>query len=212
MHVFLVFLCFTANALTQAAIEGSANIDAAELTRTNTIRVTVYSRHGALIETAPVKIDGTFTLYLLPKQSDGVYVLHLLGSMTNEYAPLLLNLRAGSVTSVISRPTPLLIAPESEEKWPSEYEVKFVPQSPSNYVKNRSWSWSDLWAYKSRFLLLLAVAFVVWFPRVIQDLPKELREELTGEKEPELGDANAHFKALLGRTDIDVTGASPPQN
>lgn len=207
LHVLLV--CLTSNVLAQATIEGFAELDPAQATHVNTIRIAVYSRSGERIESALVTPDGNFKLHLLPQQSDGVYILYLIGSMTDEYAPMLLNLQAGTVKSVLSRRNPLLIPPKPDEEWPENDKIRFVSSAKALYVqKGNSWSWRYLWAYKFRLLQLAGVAFVVWFPKVIRDLPKELREELMGEKEPELGDTNAHFKALLGREDKEMPAAS----
>lgn len=174
------------------------------------IRVTVHSPDARLVESTPITPNGTFSLHLLPLQSDGPYILHLLGHPHLEYPPLLLLLQSSTVKSALPRPRPLLLVPDSPKQWPPDSDLIFRPTQPTNFAqRSQPWRWRNLWKYKIRVIQLAAVAFIVWFPTVIRDLPKELREDLMGEKEVDLGDTNAHFKNLLGRTDLFKSDTNP---
>lgn len=72
-----------------------------------------------------------------------------------------------------------------------------------------------LWRNKFYVTGAFAVAFLLGFPHIFHKLPPEMREELTGEKEPDLGDPNKVVKTLLGeeafstRKDNTMTASDP---
>lgn len=181
------------------AITGSVFLDPS--LKSPSLQVWVQSRYGALVESSPVASDGSVLFHSLPTQTDGVYVLHLNGATSYEYLPILVLLQNGAITSAMPRTEPLMIPPDAgAPAWPSTTEIEFKPFGKTNYAKKSPpWRLRDLWRNKIRLLQLLALVFVVWFPQFIRELPKELREELMGEKEEDMGDPNALVKTLLGR-------------
>lgn len=170
----------------------------------NALSVPVHARDGTLVESPTVTKNGSVLFSLLPEQKDGVFLLNIYGDADYEYTPILLLLKNGAIASSFPRKDPLLIPPREDEPWPSETEIVFQPRRKANYARKPApWRLRDLWRYKFQVLQLLAIAFVVWFPQVIRDLPKDLREELMGEKEEDIGDSNAVLKALLGYDNVD---------
>lgn len=185
-----------------AAVTGSVAVDPSE--KGVFLQVRARSRDGALIESSPVTENGFVYFHSLPKQPDGVYVLQLYGAMSYEYHPILVLLQDGAVKSAMLRSQPLIVPPRIDSPaWPRTSEIEFKPFVKTNYAKKAApWRLRDMWNSKLRLLQLFALIFVVWFPQFIRELPKDLREELMGEKEEDIGDPNAVVKTLIGREDV----------
>lgn len=66
------------------------------------------------------------------------------------------------------------------------------------YIPLKLW-WNRMYVFGT-----LGLVFMVWFPHIIHRLPPEMREELIGEKEPDLGDPNRLIKSLLGEDAFSV--------
>lgn len=66
------------------------------------------------------------------------------------------------------------------------------------YIPRKLW-WNKMYVFGT-----LGLVFMVWFPHIIHRLPPEMREELIGEKEPDLGDPNRLIKSLLGEDAFSV--------
>lgn len=213
----LVAVCFAAavlgtnGAISSNVIAGVVQLAPVQSTCCGTVRVLVHSRRGRLIESAPVAADSTFQLINLPEQPNGLYVLQLIGTTVHDYNPLLVRLDRGSVAGVLNRDSPVILPPGFDsDKWTADSELTFQPVAKTNYLRQRApWRLRDLWRYRYTFVQFAAVAFVVWFPRFIQDLPQDLREELLGEKEPNIGDPNAVLKAVTGRPVEQAVNSGP---
>lgn len=195
-------LCLSSHAVS-TEITGTVRESARESTA---LSVVVHASGGAIVDSSAVAQDGSLLFSRLSKQTDGVFVLEVYGADTYEYTQLLVLLKNGAVASAMPRKDPLLLPPREDAIWPEQTEIVMTPRKKTNYAKKPApWQLRDLWRLKYRLLQLLAVIFVVWFPQVIRDLPQELREEVLGEKDEDIGDPNALVKALLGR---DGSGAS----
>lgn len=162
------------------------------------LSVIAVSSFGQIVSQAPVTSQGNFTLYAFLAQT-GYFTLYLLGAVRQEYPPVLVHVESGNLTAAYPRLDPLSV-PQKVNPSGQPISVYFSPVREAVFAPRREpWRLRHIWRYKVRFLQLLAVLFVVWFPRVIRELPQDLREELTGEKEPDIGDPNKVVKALLGQ-------------
>lgn len=187
---------------THASVVGYVDdLDINEISNPADIYVSVHTQSGHLLETSPIQSDSQFTLlYIEDKYENGIYVLRVNGKLQIEYMPLLVRVQGNKVVAVVEREHPLIRVPENEKEWGKKMEIRFRGKGTTNYERRSTpWSWTLLWQYRVRLLQLAGIAFVVWFPSVIKDLPKEMREELLGEKEEELGDLNRHINMLLNR-------------
>lgn len=66
------------------------------------------------------------------------------------------------------------------------------------YIPRKLW-WNRMYVFGT-----LGLVFMVWFPHIIHRLPPDMRDELIGEKEPDLGDPNRLIKSLLGEDAFSV--------
>ncbi|CAN8071962.1 unnamed protein product [Agarophyton chilense] len=168
------------------------------------LQVAAYARDGKLETSASVTANATFNLFLKPGGATP-YILHLLGSIQNQYHPIILYVDPLRVLFSKVRYSPLqrlnLTTVGAEDM---NTAVHFEPSAPTLHAlkrKQRRFSVRTLWAYRLQALMLAGAVFIIWFPKFIRDLPKEVREELLGEKEDEMGDPNALFKSLFGIQD-----------
>lgn len=169
--------------------------------------VVAYGRDGSIYESAPVTTSAKFSFFTLRK-TPGDYVLHLRGAELEEYNSILIRINSKNrVAYVYVRKNTLTLPPARDQDFDDEdmnedLEILFKPSGKSFYArKQKSWSLWDLWAYKYRVLQGLVLLFIVSFPQVIQSLPKEMREELTGEKEPDMSNANDIYNILSAKAD-----------
>lgn len=165
------------------------------------VRVVVYGANGKEMHAAGVRGDGRFVVRGV---ADGVYVAEVIGSSRWEFAKIWVRVLGGRVVWT-ERRLDLFVRPgglgddvggDGEEEGK---EVVFEAYGEANYLKvPPPWRLLDLVRNKFVVFQVFAISFIVWFPQYIRALDKDLLEELTGEKEPDLGDPNKVVKALIG--------------
>lgn len=164
------------------------------------LQVAAYGRDGKLASSAAITANATFRLFLQVSQQTH-YILYLLGSTENHYDPIIVEVDPHQVLLAQVRKSPLQLPPRSSQQKNASTSVHFVSGNPTRFSRkrmNKRWSWRNLWAYRMHALLLSGAVFVIWFPKVIRDLPSDVRAELLGERNEEPSDPNLVFKALSG--------------
>lgn len=172
------------------------------------LSVVVYAATGAVVEAVPLTLHFEFTLHALLRRT-GLHVVRLVGDLAHEYDPLIVAVSpSGNVTSAYTRTDALELPSADIGADTSSAECKsprlhFAPARHAAFRRERQgWGLSTLWRYRTRFVLAAALAFIMWFPRIYHKLPKEMKEELTGMKEPDFGDPNRVIKALIGEDPV----------
>lgn len=181
------------------------------------------ARDGSIIETAPVIASPpsssssssssssayTFSLHGV-SATDGRYVVRVVGSVAYEYNSVIATIREGTLNASMSRAgaEDALMYPADVHPGPNPPNVHLYAVRRTSLLRTSPHRFASIaylvelprlaWRNKFYGAGALAVAFLLWFPHVFHKLPKEMREELTGEKEPDLGDPNKVLKALLG--------------
>lgn len=164
------------------------------------LTIAVYGRNGVLASSAPVTRVGSFSLYSI---SPGDYVVHIIGAVEQEYEDIFIHAGEGGLEYVEVRDDLLRIpgrnmSTSAGSTIDAEYGIVFRPKRKARFKREKKkWTLRSLLRYKYRLLQLLGAAFVVWFPQFMRSLPKDIREELMGEKEDDGGDPNAVFKMLV---------------
>lgn len=186
------------------------------------LSVLVTSGEGFLVEVVPVTAAHTFALLALPARA-GLHVVSVAGSTHAEFNPIIVDISDGAlalayardahkraITIPDGRPLPGDATPpplsgdgigndDADAAAPRHAALHFAPARNASFEKlpRSRLRFLNLWRYRSRIMQLLAVGFIVWFPRFFRKLPAHIREELLGEKDPDLGDPNRVIKALL---------------
>ncbi|PXF48981.1 hypothetical protein BWQ96_01119 [Gracilariopsis chorda] len=170
------------------------------------LQVAAYGRDGKLASSAAITANATFRLFLQVSERTH-YILYLLGSIENHYDPLIVDVEPHQVLLAHVRKSPLQLPPKASNQEDVTTVVHFVPGNPTRFSRkrmNKRWSWRNLWAYRMHALLLTGAVFIVWFPKIIRDLPSDVRAELLGEHQEEPLDPNAVFKALSGLQEDNI--------
>lgn len=162
------------------------------------LRVDLTRSNGQLEQRSVVHGEsGRFILYDV---QDGVYALNVIGNTAWSYAPFRIEVKDNKV-AVENRRDPLLIPGELAFSTSANSTHPFLVHSLGRAVMlvPTSDSWSIRSLLGNRFLMLqvVAVSFVLLFPRYLKTLDKETLAELTGEVEQVTIDANEAIKALM---------------
>lgn len=160
------------------------------------LQVVVRSETGAIVECVPVTSQLTFTLYRV-LGTDGFYIVQLSGSTEWEFTPFIITLSKGNLSAAYRRLNPLEL-PSRIQRANDNLTIHFTSTVPTMYVPVRAqWNLASLFSFQ-RVFFVAALAFIVSFPHFFRQLPREVREELIGEKEADTGDPNRVTKALFG--------------
>lgn len=174
------------------------------------IRVDVIARGGRLAASVPVRTDGSFSIV---GPDDGVYVLSVIGSVSWAYAPMHLHVSKGGETIAVEPRADPLILPASwlhRTAANISHPLLLRPHGRATHVAlPKQWTIAEL--LRNRFLMfqIVAVAFIVLFPRYLNTLDSETLAELTGEVQTEQLDPNVALKALIALEDNIVDDVAP---
>lgn len=167
------------------------------------LQVVVRSKTGEIIECVPVTPQLTFVLYRVI-ELDGFHVVQLSGSTEWEFVPFIISLSNGSLTAAYRRMNPLEL-PSSIQRANDTLTIHFTSSTPTAYVLTRSkWRLGSFFSTQ-RLLFVLAFAFIISFPHFFRQLPREVQEELIGEKEHDTRDPNRVIKAFIGEPSVPQT-------
>lgn len=194
----LVFLVALSQALVPTACERiTGTVDSAIVTDDQShLQVIVRSDAGGIVECVPVTSALTFSLHRVVER-DGFHVVELSGSAEWDFAPFIITLTNGSLTSAYRRMNPLEL-PSGIRRADDTLTIHFTSSTRTAYTPVRSrWRLTSL-VTPYRLLFVAGFALIVAFPHFFRQLPKDMREELTGEMEPDTGDPNRVIKALIG--------------
>lgn len=166
------------------------------------LTIVAYSRVGHKVDTAPVTVHASFDLFSVLSHA-GDYMLHVEGSVIENYDPVFLRVENCKPVYIEARQNILQVPNATKAMQAGKVSIKhptyllFKPRGKTNYVRyKRPWRLKHLWRYKTRFLQLIAVLFIIWFPHFLRTLPKDLQDELMGETKEDNTDADALFKTL----------------
>lgn len=189
----------------------NGTIQKASLDHANNLTVIVVSSTGQIVECAPVTSDSAFALSQI-SATDGLHLLYIIGSTMFEYNSIIVSIASGTITAAFERGSSnhALILPSSTNIGNKSPRLYFFPLRPTTFrFKETRWYLSDLplllWRKKLYIFVIMAFGFIIWFPRIFHHLPKEMREELTGDPELDLGDPNMVIKSLLGEDRFAVS-------
>lgn len=205
MLVAVVFLLFLVQEPVLAANKNiTGTVDRANVgDKRSYLQVVVRSNTGEIIECVPVTHQLTFVLYQVV-ELDGFHVVHLSGSTEWEFIPYIISLSNGSLTAAYRRMNPLEL-PSSIQRANDTLTIHFTSSTPTAYILTRSkWRLGSFFSIQ-RLLFVLAFAFIVSFPHFFRQLPKEVQDELVGEKEHDTRDPNRVIKALIGEPSVSQT-------
>ena len=185
-------------AWSQGVIAGEVQVSKDE---SHLLRVEVYAQSGLVSAVAPVLPDGAFQLTGL---SDGIYSAVVVGSMRSEYHAMHVLVAKGKLALVEDRWNPLR-KPQLEDDAShgsaarKQATLRFLVKAHIDFSeRQKPWPFLDILQNKFLMFQVVGVIFVLLFPKYLKSLDKESLEELTGEKEPDLGDPNEVVKALIG--------------
>jgi hypothetical protein len=145
--------------------------------------------------------------FTLPTLADGDYVLELCGSSKVDYSHILLHVAKGLIARVEDRRDPLIVAGRYYSKVLDAGDmIVFVPRSTIEFIPSpQPWAHTLSTFFSNKLVLvqLVAVAFVIWFPRYVASLDPDMLAMLSGERLPDIGDPNSVLKKLLATNNED---------
>ncbi len=181
----------------EGVLKGSADDDGGQLLRVDLVR-----RDGTLEQRSLVHAtSGRFTLRNV---HNGVYALSVVGNTAWSYAPLRIDVMNGKV-QVENRRDPLLIPGEglqsSSANSTHPFPVYMVGRATMLAPQSGGWTISSLLGNRFLMFQVVAISFVILFPRYLKTLDKETLAELTGEVEQVSVDPNEAIKGLMDYED-----------
>lgn len=202
---FLNVLTFVTLCLLPSVFASLNGTISAENDHSADLTVVAVSKSGQTTECAPVISQSFFTLRTIEKMDD-IFVLYVSGSTEFEYNSIIAEVRSGKLISTFerTRPKDFLTVFSADTVGNKANQLHFSGIRATTFrAKKTSWTLWDipfyLWHKKWYAFMFVSVLFILWFPRIFEKLPKEMREELTGEKEPDWGDPNRVVKSLIAR-------------
>lgn len=198
------------------SIHGSIDVPSDDIA-SNLVIAVASAADGAIVETVPiissVLNNHSFELHTTAAKN-GRYLVSVFGSVAYEYSSVVATVHDSTLIASFAREsvTHALVYPAEQHVGENAPSIQINALRRTRLARskaNRFGSVSDVayfvinlpsyvWRNKLYIAASLAVFFILWFPHVFHKLPKEMREELSGEKEADLGDPNKVLKALLG--------------